>query len=71
IVSKTVFFDGETFETMLYAVMDMLEADEEVTVQTVRDRFGTTRKYALALLEYMDSKGMTRRVGDRRVMRRS
>ncbi|MEM6285485.1 MAG: selenocysteine-specific translation elongation factor, partial [Chloroflexota bacterium] len=55
IVSKTVFFDGETFETMLYAVMDMLEADEEVTVQTVRDRFGTTRKYALALLEYMDA----------------
>ncbi|MEO1665250.1 MAG: selenocysteine-specific translation elongation factor [Chloroflexota bacterium] len=71
IVSKNVFFDRETFQTMLYAVMDMLEADEEVTVQTVRDKFGTTRKYALALLEHMDAQRITRRVGDKRVMRRS
>jgi len=35
----------------------------------VRDLFDTSRKYALAFLEYLDAKGVTRRVGDERVLR--
>ena len=31
--------------------------------------FNTSRKYAMALLEYMDAKKITRRVGDDRVVR--
>jgi hypothetical protein len=31
--------------------------------------FNTSRKYAQALLEYMDEKQVTRRVGDERVLR--
>ena len=33
-----------------------------------RDLAGTTRKYALPLLEYFDSKRVTRRLGDERVL---
>jgi len=33
----------------------------------VRDQFDTSRKYALAILEYMDAKQMTRRHADVRV----
>ncbi|MDD5925214.1 SelB C-terminal domain-containing protein [Ellagibacter isourolithinifaciens] len=29
---------------------------------------GTTRKYAIPLLEYFDDKGITRRSGDERVL---
>ena len=40
-----------------------------ITVAQVRDLFDTSRKYALALLEYLDAKGVTRRAGDERVLR--
>ena len=40
---------------------------EGVTVAEVRDAWGTTRKYALALLARLDSTGVTRRRGDLRI----
>jgi selenocysteine-specific elongation factor len=40
-----------------------------ITISAFRERLGTTRKYALPLLEYFDSRGVTRRVGDVRVLR--
>jgi selenocysteine-specific elongation factor len=49
-------------------VVDTLRAGGEVTVATLRDRLGTSRRYALALLEYFDARGVTRRVGDRRIL---
>ncbi len=38
------------------------------TAAEFRDSCGNTRKYAVALLEYMDSSRITRRVGDERVL---
>jgi selenocysteine-specific elongation factor len=38
-------------------------------VGQVRDGFNTSRKYALALLEYLDDQRITKRVGDERVLR--
>lgn len=50
-------------------VMARLLADkpEGVTVAEVRDAWGTTRKYALALLARLDGTGVTRRRGDLRI----
>jgi selenocysteine-specific elongation factor len=48
-------------------VVEMLHSRNEVTVATVRDRLQTSRRYALALLEYLDAMKVTRRAGDRRV----
>ncbi|HVS15608.1 MAG TPA: selenocysteine-specific translation elongation factor [Thermoanaerobaculia bacterium] len=39
-------------------------------VAEFKDRFGLTRKWAIPLLEYLDSQGVTRRSGDRRVVQR-
>jgi selenocysteine-specific elongation factor len=41
-----------------------------VTVAQLRDRLGCSRRYAQALLEAFDAEGITRRVGDERVLRR-
>jgi selenocysteine-specific elongation factor len=41
-----------------------------VTLAQLRDRLGISRKFAQALLEAMDANGITRRVGDERVLRR-
>ncbi|MBI4260903.1 MAG: SelB C-terminal domain-containing protein, partial [Actinobacteria bacterium] len=45
------------------------EAGEGITVSAFRERLGTSRRYALPLLEYFDQRGVTRRRGDLRVLR--
>ena len=41
-----------------------------VTVSAFREAIGTSRKYALPILEYFDAKGLTRREGDMRLLGR-
>ena len=40
----------------------------DITLAVVRDLTGSSRKYVLPLLEYFDSKSITRRVGDKRIL---
>ncbi|WP_286847659.1 MULTISPECIES: selenocysteine-specific translation elongation factor [Aminobacterium] len=44
------------------------EIKDNITIGTVRDITGSSRKYILPLLEYMDAKGFTRRVGEKRIL---
>ena len=46
----------------------LLALNGEITVGSLRDATGTSRKYVLSLLEFFDSQGITRRVGDKRVL---
>ena len=41
----------------------------EITAPELRDKLGVTRKYAIAILEYLDNAQITRRLGDKRVLR--
>ncbi|MEQ8764482.1 MAG: selenocysteine-specific translation elongation factor [Planctomycetota bacterium] len=41
----------------------------QVDIPKLRDALQTTRKYLIPLLEYFDRQGITRRIGDRRVLR--
>ena len=42
---------------------------EGITVSAFRERLGTSRKYAIPLLEFFDQRGVTRREGDLRFAR--
>jgi selenocysteine-specific elongation factor len=53
---------------MVTRVRSHIEQEGSITLAQVRDLFGTSRKYAQALLEHLDEKGITRRVGDARVL---
>ncbi len=44
------------------------DANQDITLAMVRDLTGSSRKFILPLLEYLDSKGFTRRVGEKRVL---
>jgi selenocysteine-specific elongation factor len=68
-LSEDVVFLTETYKEMRDRIMAHLAEHKQVTVAEVRDMFDTSRKYALALLGYMDEKRITRRVGDERVLR--
>ncbi|MCH7656631.1 MAG: SelB C-terminal domain-containing protein, partial [Chloroflexi bacterium] len=66
--TDTVAFDAETYDGLRKRVTDHLREHGKVTVAEVRDMFGTSRKYALAVLEHLDEEHVTRRVGDERVL---
>jgi selenocysteine-specific elongation factor len=68
-ISNEVILLSETYQQFLAWLRGYLQENKSVTVAQVRDVFGTSRKYALALLEYTDEQRITRRVGDERVLR--
>ncbi|HWQ04670.1 MAG TPA: selenocysteine-specific translation elongation factor [Longilinea sp.] len=63
-VSENVLFRKEDYDRMLEAAIDHLKTQGTLTVAEFRDLFNTTRKYALALLEYLDNQKITVRDGD-------
>ncbi len=68
-VSDSVLFARETYDKMKEAVIDHLRQHGSITLAQIRDLFGTSRKYAQALIEHLDDLRITRRVGDERVLR--
>jgi len=69
-VSPDVVFLTETYREMVRRVVERLKREGRITVAQVRDMFGTSRKYALALMEHLDERKITKRVGDERVLLR-
>jgi len=49
-------------------VVDEIRMHGNISVARLRDSLGTSRKYALTVLEYFDSIKLTRRIGDARVL---
>ncbi len=68
-VSDSVVFETSAYNEMVEAVRARIHEAGEVTVADVRDMFGASRKYSLALMDYLDQRRVTRRVGDARVLR--
>jgi selenocysteine-specific elongation factor len=53
---------------MVEKITAQIKAKGKISLGEVRDLFGNSRKYAQALLEYLDREKVTKRVGDDRVM---
>ena len=68
-VGGGVVFSASAYDEMVARVIAYLRQRGKATLAEVRDMLGTGRKHATALLEYMDEKKLTRRVGDERVLR--
>jgi selenocysteine-specific elongation factor len=65
-----LFAASEAAEAVLEQVKTVCREEGEISLAGFRDRLGTSRKYAQAWLEYADDAGVTRRVGDARVLTR-
>ncbi len=68
-VSDDVLFMASTYDQMVADTRAYLQTHGSITVGQFRDLFNTSRKYALGMLEHLDATGVTRRVGDERVLR--
>ncbi len=63
-----VYFASSALDAAARVVADLLNRQPDgVTVAEVRDEWGTSRKYAIPLLSYLDKNGITRRRGDLRI----
>jgi selenocysteine-specific elongation factor len=68
-ISAEVVYLGETIAEMVEKVVAHIRREGDITVAQARDLFGASRKYTVALMEYLDQQRVTRRVGDARVLR--
>jgi selenocysteine-specific elongation factor len=68
-LSADVLVPDAVYAQMLQTVRQETGAQGSITVAALRDKLQTSRKYALAMLEHLDSRGITQRRGDERVLR--
>jgi selenocysteine-specific elongation factor len=68
-LSPDVVYLSDTLAEMTASVVEYIRREGGVTVAQVRDLFGISRKYTVALMEYLDQQRVTKRVGDVRLLR--
>jgi len=67
-VGEGIVFAASAYDDMVATLTAHLKSHGNITLAETRDMFQTSRKYAQFFLEYLDSKKITRRVGDERVL---
>jgi len=69
-ISPAAYMYSEAYEKVLKSIKALAEKSEDntFTLAEFRDAHATSRKYAMAVLEYLDKKKITKLVGDRRVL---
>jgi len=63
-LTDSIYLRTEDYRTMIDRIKDFYNNNDTMTVGQFRDLLGTSRKYALPFLEYLDSNRFTLRVGD-------
>ncbi len=71
-VSRTLHYHSDVLAEIRESVVRLAERNGGIlTLAKLRDEFGTSRKFAQALLEHFDSEKLTLRRGDEHVLRRA
>ena len=63
-LTPQLYYHHQTFDRVLEQTRAFFVEKEELTLAEFRDMLGTSRKYALAVLEYYDRNKMTKKEGD-------
>ncbi len=69
-VGEDLYYPPDRLQALMDQLAAAMEAAGQLTLAEGRDLLGTSRKYTQALLEHMDSEGLTLRVGEARRLRR-
>ena len=68
-LDKYEYIHMSVYEDARAQVIQHLQRHGEIELATFRDMMDTSRKYAMLLLEHLDDAGVTKRVGDVRILR--
>ncbi len=66
-IGTNLAFHAEIWNLVIKTIGDMLDKGEKLTVATLREKLGSTRKYTLPILEETDRLRITERQGDIRI----
>lgn len=69
-IGEDTVFLAKFFENAVDMAVERIKKEGSISLAALRDLLGTSRKYAMALLEEMDRERITKRVGDNRVLYR-
>jgi len=69
-LSEKMYAAGEAAASVMDEIKAVCREEGEISLARLRDRLGTSRKYAQAWLEYADAQKITVRTGDVRVLTR-
>ncbi len=68
-VKESLYFHAQALDVIQDKLVTMLRERKEIGPGDIKDLLGISRKYAIPLLEFFDSRRVTTRVGERRVLR--
>ena len=68
-INDSLYMDKAVLESIKADLVKFLQEKKEIVVADFRDIAKTSRKFAVPILEYLDSQKLTQRVGDKRVLR--
>jgi selenocysteine-specific elongation factor len=68
-VKESLYFHAHSLDSIQTRLVDLLRERKEIGPADIKDLLGISRKYAIPLLEHFDARGVTKRVGERRVLR--
>ena len=67
-IGEGIVYEAEAYQRITEQVVEHIRANGQITVAETRDLLGSSRKYVLPLLQSMDARRLTRRIGDDRVL---
>lgn len=67
-IQEGFYFETETFETMKLKILEWFSRQDNLDIADMKTLFGFSRKFAIPVLEYLDSIKITYRSGNRRCL---
>jgi selenocysteine-specific elongation factor len=68
-VKESLYFHASALDQIQEKVVGLLRERKEIGPGDIKDLLGISRKYAIPLLEHLDARRVTTRVGEKRVLR--
>lgn len=68
-ISETIYMTRESFNEAVGLLKEKFNEKPALSLGECKDALDTTRKYIVPIMEYLDNKGITKRVGDERMLR--
>ncbi|WP_018248844.1 selenocysteine-specific translation elongation factor [Orenia marismortui] len=67
-INSEIYMHDQYFRRSEKILKDYLEEEGEIELREFRDLLKSSRKYTQLLLEYFDQQGLTKRIGDQRIL---
>lgn len=68
-INDGIYLTSNTYDKALELLKAKFNDQGKLTLADCRDTLDTSRKYIVPIMEYLDGKGITKRVGDERMLR--